>query len=134
MALSKHMQRGLNYSAFKPVSIEGSFEPNGSSNPTILYGNGFTVARTGTGLINVTLAEIPRRVIGLGVDIMYSAFIGNNPVRCICYGYSAGVMNIATALNTSGSWAAFDVPLDSVNHNNRISFWVECDESSANIR
>lgn len=39
------------------VIISGSFQPNGTSAPTIVEGKGFTVSRTGVGLYTVTLAD-----------------------------------------------------------------------------
>lgn len=39
------------------VKLTGSFKPNGSSAPTSVKGNGFTVARTGTGVFTVTFQD-----------------------------------------------------------------------------
>ena len=39
------------------VEICGSFMPNGTGVPANVYGNGFTVARTGVGIYTVTFAD-----------------------------------------------------------------------------
>lgn len=39
------------------VSISGRFAPNGAGAPTLVYGRGFTVTRTGTGTYSISLQD-----------------------------------------------------------------------------
>jgi hypothetical protein len=138
MALAKHMQRQMHYSAIKPVRICGSFEPNGTGTVSSTYyrGAGFTVTRTGVGTFTVTLAEYPRRVIGMGADVSDKDFDGTRPAEAeiISYVTTTGVLTLQVGRWSGSAWVAYDLSQDSTNHYTKISFWMETDESSAPLR
>jgi hypothetical protein len=138
MALAKHMQKQMHYSAVKPVRICGSFEPNSTSavSSTYFRGAGFIAARTGVGTYTVTLSELPRRVIAYGADVSDSAFDGTVPAECeiISYVSTTGVLTLQVGKWNGSAWVATDLSQDTTNHYTKIAFWLETDESSAPLR
>lgn len=108
--------------------IEGSFAPNGSSAPTGAKGNGYTVARTGTGKYVVTLddgyADILKATAGLQDATLGSAAQVTNVTK----NTSPTRSTIEITTFTVSTSTAADLAADA---QTRVNFSISLSDSSA---
>lgn len=99
------------------VSIRGRFAPQGVGTPTVTFGKGFTVARTGVGVFTVT---IPKPMLGTlagwRLDVRTVTLI-DVEVQGGTWVASTGVFTIRTRTSTTN--AAADI---AANADNEVSF------------
>jgi hypothetical protein len=100
------------------VIVAGSFAPNGSSalDATKVYGKGFSVAYTSTGLYTVTFQDLYPQLLS-AVATLQLATDADQVVKVGTYSASAGTL-VLTAWDISSA-AVADI---AANANNRINF------------
>lgn len=103
------------------VVISGSFETNGSSNPpaATIYGKGFSVVRTSTGLYTLTVNDAYGQL-----DCIHATLQLATAADQFCSAGAVSLTNktaVITTWDISGTGVA-DIANDAVTHMNRVNF------------
>lgn len=97
--------------------VSGHFVSNDSSNPTVLSGTGWTVARTGTGVHKVTLSVPVGQIIATTAGEQYAGAVDTVRSSITGVGHNDGTFEITTVSGASGgARAAADMDSDLVVH------------------
>jgi hypothetical protein len=103
------------------VLIQGKFSAT-AAGVTVgtIFGEGFTVVRSGVGLFTVTTRDPYRHVIAFGADLGVTTPIADIQAHCGIPGGGAGAVVTMTIQLTTSVPAALDPP----NANDEVSFWM----------
>lgn len=107
------------------LRFAGSFRPNGSSTPTIWYGNWISsIAHTATGVWTITMKEKYRGLQGILAAIVSARFnaLSLTVIQLGAIDLDAGTIIIRAATESGGTLAAADI---ASNANN----WIDLDIS-----
>lgn len=109
------------YGGKESTTIRGVFTTNGSSAVSAANGNGFSVARSGAGVLDVTFDQTFTQLVSFGVSFLHATDV-NSKVCFDAIDVAAGTAQIRTQTFAAGAWA--DADLTSA----KIGFFVEAED------